>query len=116
MISANKISLGFGGENLFEDISFMITPGDRVALIGKNGAGKSTLLKLLAGALKPDLGEISLGTDETLGYLPQELPLPEGKTVIAETESAFEEIKQLEVDIENINKELAERTDYETDS
>ena len=115
MISANKISLSFGGVSLFEDLSFMINPGDRVALIGKNGAGKSTLLKILAGELKTEKGEVSIKGEGTIGYLPQELPLPEGKTVMEETESAFEEIKLLEKKIEDYNTQLTTRTDYESD-
>lgn len=86
-----------------------------MGLIGRNGAGKSTLLKVLSGDLKPDQGEIALTGDALVGYLPQDLPLPEGKSVMEETESAFEEIKTLEARIEKINQEIVERTDYESD-
>ncbi len=116
MISVNKISLGFGGRDLFKDISFQITGTDRIGLVGKNGAGKSTLLKIFSGEQKADSGNISGPNDLTIGFLKQDLEFSSGKTVMEETESAFEEIKELEARIEEINEAITTRTDYESDS
>ena len=115
MISANNISVYFGGQELFDKVSFMINKGDRIGLVGKNGAGKSTLLCILSGEQSPNDGSISTPNDCTLGYLRQDLDFEEGRTVQQEAELAFNEIKGLEEKINTINLELSERTDYETE-
>jgi len=115
MISANNISVYFGGQELFDNVSFMVNKGDRIGLVGKNGAGKSTLLRILSGEQSPNEGSISSPNDSTLGYLRQDLDFEEGRTVQQEAELAFKEIKELEEKIIAINLEMSERTDYETD-
>ena len=116
MISANNISVFFGGQELFDNVSFMVNKGDRIGLVGKNGAGKSTLLRILSGEQSPNEGSISTPNDSTLGYLRQDLDFEEGRTVQQEAELAFKEIKELEEKINAINLEMSERTDYETES
>ena len=116
MISANNISVFFGGQELFENVSFMVNKGDRIGLVGKNGAGKSTLLRILSGEQSPNEGSISSPNDSTLGYLRQDLDFEEGRTVQQEAELAFKEIKELEEKINAINLEMSERADYETES
>ena len=96
MISANNISVYFGGQELFDKVSFMVNKGDRIGLVGKNGAGKSTLLRILSGEQSPNDGSISTPNDCTLGYLRQDLDFEEGRTVQQEAELAFKEIKELE--------------------
>ena len=115
MISANNISVYFGGQELFDKVSFMVNKGDRIGLVGKNGAGKSTLLRILSGEQSPSEGSISTPNDSTLGYLRQDLDFEQGRTVQQEAELAFKEIKELEEKINAINLEMSERTDYETD-
>ena len=115
MISANNISVFFGGQELFDKVSFMVNKGDRIGLVGKNGAGKSTLLRILSGELSPNEGSISTPNDSTLGYLRQDLDFEEGRTVQQEAELAFKEIKELEEKINAINLEMSERTDFETE-
>ena len=115
MISANNISVFFGGQELFDKVSFMVNKGDRIGLVGKNGAGKSTLLRILSGEQSPNEGSISTPNDSTLGYLRQDLDFEEGRTVQQEAELAFKEIKVLEEKINAINLEMSERTDYETE-
>ena len=115
MISANNISVYFGGQELFDNVSFMVNKGDRIGLVGKNGAGKSTLLRILSGEQSPNEGSISTPNDSTLGYLRQDLDFEEGRTVQQEAELAFKEIKELEEKINAINLEMSERTDYETE-
>ncbi|MGB1932337.1 MAG: ABC-F family ATP-binding cassette domain-containing protein [Flavobacteriales bacterium] len=115
MISANNISVYFGGQELFDKVSFMVNKGDRIGLVGKNGAGKSTLLRILSGEQSPNEGSISTPNDSTLGYLRQDLDFEEGRTVQQEAELAFKEIKELEEKINAINLEMSERTDYETE-
>ena len=116
MISANNISVYFGGQELFDNVSFMVNKGDRIGLVGKNGAGKSTLLRILSGEQSPNEGIISTPNESTLGYLRQDLEFEEGRTVQEEAELAFKEIKQLEQKINAINFEMSERTDYESDA
>ena len=115
MISANNLTIEFGARPLFTDVSFVINPKDRVALVGKNGAGKSTLLKILAGEQQPTAGIVALQKGSTLGYLPQVMVLSDEHTVLEEAEKAFADISQLQERIAQENQELAERTDYESE-
>lgn len=114
MISVNAVTVSFGGSNLFDNISFLVNPKDRIGLAGKNGAGKSTLLKVLSGHQTPTKGEISMPKHCKIGYLPQDMIHQHGRSVFEETESAFEEIQGLEKRIEEINHQLETRTDYES--
>nr|WP_321452195.1 ABC-F family ATP-binding cassette domain-containing protein [uncultured Carboxylicivirga sp.] len=116
MVSINQLTVDFGGFKLFEDVSFLINPKDRIGLIGKNGAGKSTLLKIIAGYMEPSSGMVTKPRDFKIGYLPQHMNYTDTRNVIDEVEQAFSEIKDLERDIESINQEIAERTDYESES
>lgn len=116
MISVNSVTVAFGGYNLFDNISFLINPKDRIGLAGKNGAGKSTMLKLLAGQQNPTKGEIAVPRECKIGYLPQDMIHQHGRTVFEETATAYEEIQGLEKRIEDINHQLETRTDYESDS
>lgn len=116
MISVNGVTVSFGGYNLFDNISFLINPKDRIGLAGKNGAGKSTLLKLLAGEQNPTKGEIAMPRECRIGYLPQDMIHQHGRSVFMETETAFQEIQLLEVRLEKINHELETRSDYESDA
>lgn len=116
MISIDNISVAFNGTNLFSDVAFLIDKKDKIGLVGKNGAGKSTLLKILIGDQELDQGNISKSADLKLGYLPQQMTYQSGKTVLAEAETAFKELNEIEVKLESLNKELAERTDYESDA
>ena len=115
MISVNNLTIEFGARPLFTDVSFVINPKDRVALVGKNGAGKSTLLKILAGEQQPTAGVVALQKGSTLGYLPQVMVLSDEHTVLEEAEKAFADINQLQERIAQENQELAERTDYESE-
>lgn len=116
MLNIHNLSVAFGGEYLFEEISFRLNSGDRVGLIGKNGAGKSTLLKLLSKEMQPDTGIIASDKEVRIGFLKQDLDFEQGRTVLEEAYQAFEEIKALELQLDSINQQLAERTDYESDS
>lgn len=116
MISVNSVTVSFGGYDLFDNVSFLVNPKDRIGLAGKNGAGKSTMLKLLAGLQNPTKGEISKPNDFKIGYLPQDMIHQQGKTVFEETATAFQEIQKLEDRLVVINHELETRTDYESDS
>lgn len=114
MISVDQLVVSFGGFELFKGISMLVSPKDRIGLVGKNGAGKSTLLKILAGEQQPNEGVVSVPTDVRLGYLPQHMEVFDGRTVFQEAVTSFEEILNLEKRIEQINHELATRTDYES--
>jgi ATP-binding cassette, subfamily F, member 3 len=116
MISVNSVTVSFGGYDLFDNVSFLINPKDRIGLAGKNGAGKSTMLKLLAGDQNPTKGEISKPNDYKIGYLPQDMIHQQGRTVFGETETAFAEIQQLENRLDIVTHELETRTDYESDA
>lgn len=116
MLNIHNLSVSFGGEYLFEEISFRLNAGNRVGLVGKNGAGKSTLLKLLAKDMQIDSGTIAVEKDVKIGFLRQDIDFQMGRTVLEEAYQAFEEIKVLESKIDDINHQLAERTDYESDS
>ncbi|TMU55626.1 ABC-F family ATP-binding cassette domain-containing protein [Flagellimonas algicola] len=115
MLNIHNLSVAFGGEYLFEEIAFRLNGGDRVGLIGKNGAGKSTLLKLLSKEMAPDTGTIATEKDLKIGFLKQDIDFEQGRTVLEESYQAFAEIKGLELQLEKINQELAERTDYESE-
>lgn len=116
MISVEGLTVEFGGFTLFDDVSFVVNKKDRIALVGKNGAGKSTMLKIFAGLQSPTSGAISVPKETTIGYLPQQMQLADTRTVREEAEHAFEHIHEMEKEIERLNLQLAERTDYETDS
>lgn len=115
MISVEQLTVEFGGSPLFDEISFLVNPKDRIALVGKNGAGKTTLLRIFAGKQMPTKGRITIPKDLTIGYLPQHMIHNEGTTVMQEAEKAFEHITDLQTEIERISTELAERTDYESE-
>ena len=115
MVLVDGLAVEFGGAALFSDISFVINPKDRIALMGKNGAGKSTLLKILAGVREPTKGRVSKPKDFSIAYLPQHLMTEDERTVFEETAQAFAHIHRLEEEIERINNELTVRTDYESD-
>ncbi len=115
MVSINNLTVEFGGFTLFNDVSFAIGTRDRIGLVGKNGAGKSTLLKILAGLRTPTSGQIAIPNDYTLGYLPQQMAVSDGKSVIEEALTAFARLQELQHKITRITQELAERTDYESE-
>ena len=116
MISVDSLTVEFGATVLFKDISFIINPTDRIALMGKNGAGKSTLLKIIAGARQPNRGRISAPDGTVVAYLPQHLLLEDNRTVFEEAAQAFAEINGMEARINEINHQLETRTDYESDA
>ena len=105
----------FNATPLFEDVSYVINKKDRIALVGKNGAGKSTMLKILAGIQQPTEGVVAVPRECTIGYLPQVMVLSDEHTVMQEAELAFEHIFEMQADIERMNRELAERTDYDSE-
>ncbi len=115
MISIENLTVQFGGFTLLDEISFVLNKDERIALAGKNGAGKSTLLKLMAGAQQPTSGIISYPREVTVGYLPQQMKLSNERTVKEEAALAFEHLKKLEQELEVLHRQLAERTDYESD-
>lgn len=115
MVSINQLTVDFGGFFLFEEISFLINPKDRIGLTGKNGAGKSTLLKIMAGLMEPTSGTVSMPRDFKLGYLPQHMNYADTRTVVEEVELAFGELKHLEKQMADLNIEIGERTDYESE-
>ena len=116
MISIDALAVEFDGKTLFSDISFVINEKDRIALMGKNGAGKSTLLKIIAGVRKPTRGQISAPKDCVVAYLPQHLMTEDGRTVFEEASQAFAHLHAMEAEINRLNQELMERTDYESES
>lgn len=115
MISVEALKVEFNATPLFEDVSYVINKKDRIALVGKNGAGKSTMLKILAGMQQPTSGIIAVPKECTIGYLPQVMILSDERTVMEEAELAFEHIFEMQADIERMNQQLAERTDYESE-
>lgn len=116
MISVEGLRVEFGGFTLFDDVSFVINKKDRIALVGKNGAGKSTMLKILAGLQSPTGGVVSIPKETTIGYLPQQMQLKDIRTVHEEAEMAFDHIHDMEREINLLNEQLAERTDYESEA
>ena len=115
MVSVDGLAVEFGGTTLFSDVSFVINDKDRIALMGKNGAGKSTLLKILAGVRQATRGAVSAPKDTVIAYLPQHLMTEDGRTVFEEASQAFSHLYEMEAEIENLNNQLATRTDYESD-
>ena len=116
MISVNNLSLYFGGQDVFSNISFMINKGDKIGLVGKNGAGKSTLLNLLSKNLSPNSGSISIPNGLVVGYLTQDLDFEDGRTVLEEAKTAFDYLNEIKDKLKYVNQQLNERTDYETQS
>ena len=116
MISIDGLTVEFGVKPLFKEVSFVINERDRIALVGKNGAGKSTMLKILCGLQKPTSGAVSVPNDLTIGYLPQVMKLSDDTTVKEETRKAFADKTKMEEKLKKMEQEMAERTDYESDS
>ena len=115
MISIDNLSVSFGGWTLFDQISFLINPKDRVGLVGRNGAGKTTILKLIAGLENPTSGAVTRNAECTIGYLPQQMVVHDTTTLIEETAKAFDVVLALEAEIERLTAEIATRTDYESE-
>jgi len=115
MLNIHNLSVAFGGEYLFEEITFRLGIGDRVGLVGKNGAGKSTMLKILSKEMQPDTGTIAAEKEIRIGFLKQDIDFVKGRTVLEEAYEAFEDIRKAEKKIEEINHQLATRTDYESE-
>lgn len=116
VISVENLEVEFAARPLFQNVSYVINNKDRIALVGKNGAGKSTMLKILAGLQLPTGGVVSVPKDTTIGYLPQVMVLSDEHTVIEEAEQAFAHISEMQARLEKMNNEMAERTDYESES
>jgi ATP-binding cassette subfamily F protein 3 len=114
VISVNNITVAFGGSTLYDDISFLINPRDRIGLAGRNGAGKSTMLRIIAGLQRPTTGEIARPRECSIGYLAQDMVSTLGKTVFEEASTAFQELRNLEARVSFLGNELATRTDYES--
>ncbi len=115
MISLDNLSVSYGGWQLFDSISFLINPKDRIGLVGRNGAGKSTLLKIIIGEQQPTSGGVSLNGDCTIGYLPQTMHIADTTSLVEETAKAFETVIRIEREIESLTSQIAERTDYESE-
>ena len=115
MISVDNLTVSFGGWTLFDGISFLVNPKERIGLVGKNGAGKTTILKLIAGLQQPTSGAVTKNAECTIGYLPQQMQVADTTTLIAETAKAFEEVLAIEAEIERLTAEIAVRTDYESE-
>lgn len=115
MISVDGLKVEFGVKPLFEDVSFVVNDRDRIALVGKNGAGKSTMLKILCGLQKPTAGTVSVPNETTIGYLPQVMKLTDDTTVREEAYKAFSDITRLKERVDELNRQLGERTDYESE-
>ena len=115
MISIDNLTVSFGGWTLFDGISFLVNPKERIGLVGKNGAGKTTILKLIAGLQQPTSGAVTKTADCTIGYLPQQMQVADTTTLLAETAKAFEEVLAIEAEIERLTAEIAVRTDYESE-
>ncbi len=114
MISINNLSVEFSAKALFDDINYVINPRDKIALVGKNGAGKSTMLKIIAGLQSPTSGTVSKPEDVTIGYLPQQMEVCDTLTVAEETRKAFSHVRRMQEKVDDINRQLAEREDYES--
>lgn len=116
MISVEGLKVEFSAKPLFQDVSFVVNDKDRIALVGKNGAGKSTMLKILCGIQKPDAGVVAVPNDTTIGYLPQVMHLTDDTTLREETRKAFADVLKQKERVAKMERELAERTDYESES
>ena len=115
MISLDNLTISYGGWTLFDGISFMINPKDRIGLVGKNGAGKTTLLRVITGEQQPTEGAVSINGECTIGYLPQQMRVADTTSLVAETAKAFDEVLRIEADIERLTADIASRTDYESE-
>lgn len=116
MISINNLTVEFSAKTLFDNINYVINPKDKIALVGKNGAGKSTMLKIIAGLQSPTSGTVAIPTDVTVGYLPQQMILEDDVTVMEEASKAFEHVHQQQHELDKLNTELSERSDYDSES
>lgn len=116
MLNIHNLTVSFAGEDLFSGITFKLNAGNRVGLVGKNGAGKSTLLKVISSDIEYDGGTMAFEKDIRIGFLRQDIDFEQGRTILEEAYEAFIEIKEIERKLEQVNKELIERTDYESDS
>ena len=114
MISLDNLTVSYGGWTLFDNISFLINPKDRIGLVGRNGAGKTTLLRIITGEQQPTSGHVTLNGECTIGYLPQTMRVAATTTLAEETAKAFDEVLRLEAEIASLTREIAERTDYES--
>ena len=114
MISLDNLTKSYGGWTLFDGISFMINPKDRIGLVGKNGAGKTTLLRVITGEQQPTEGAVTINGECTIGYLPQQMRVADTTTLVAETAKAFDEVLRIEAEIERLTAEIASRTDYDS--
>ena len=114
MLNIHDLSVSFNGDYLFESVTFRLNPGDRVGLVGKNGAGKSTMLKILSKEVEPDSGSIASDKEIKIGFLKQDIDFVQGRTVLEEAYQAFEEILSVQNQIDEINHQLLNRTDYES--
>lgn len=115
MISLDNLTVSYGGWTLFDNISFLINPKDRIGLVGKNGAGKTTLLRMIVGEQQPTSGTVTLNGECTIGYLPQQMRVADTTTLAEETAKAFHEVLRLEAEIGELTRQIAERTDYESE-
>ena len=115
MISLDNLTISYGGWTLFDGISFMINPKDRIGLVGKNGAGKTTLLRVITGEQQPTEGAVSINGECSIGYLPQQMRVADTTTLVAETAKAFDEVLRIDAAIERLTREIATRTDYESE-
>ena len=114
MISLDILTVSYGGWTLFDNISFLINPKDRIGLVGRNGAGKTTLLRLIVGQQQPTSGAVTINGECTIGYLPQQMKVADTTTLAEAPAKAFDEVLRLEAEIGRITHEIAERTDYES--
>ncbi len=114
MISLDNLTVSYGGWTLFDNISFLINPKDRIGLVGKNGAGKTTLLRIITGEQQPTSGAVTINGECTIGYLPQTMRVADTTTLVEETAKAFEEVLRLEAEIADLTRQITERTDYES--
>ena len=115
MISLDNLTISYGGWTLFDGISFMINPKDRIGLVGKNGAGKTTLLRVITGEQQPTEGAVTINGECTIGYLPQQMRVADTTSLVAETAKAFDEVLRIEAEIERLTEEIGLRTDYESE-
>lgn len=114
MLQVSGLSISFGGNYLFEGITFVVNPGDRIGLVGRNGSGKSTLLRIISGELKAESGSITMPKEYSIGYLPQQIEVDSRKPIFEEAEGALVELKKIEAEIEDLNDEISRREDYES--